>query len=483
MRTTTLASALLALTMMATAPSSAAEHGGRRYLAAQPNASAAAPLRARVPFAKLSRAQMSELQQDDRAVVKFAEGTAMRLRKAVFDLDEAAANLERAVRNGVDVAKLKLNVTALNDVLSKAGVQIRSVFAADEEQLKAEQEAGERRSGTELADLNLFFELQFAGKRKTDIIDLLLRLNELDVVESVWPKLAVANPRPFDIPPTTAPLTANQTYFAPASSGGIDVGYARQFPGGRGEGVRVVDVEAGWDVEHEDFPDIVDILGYNYFDPVRGYDHGTAAMGVLGAYENAYGMTGISPAASFYLSSNIFDAQATSNLALAMNVASNQAQSGGIILIEQSVFCGTGASGISLFCPAEYDNAVLEAIKSAIALGRIVIVTAGNSAQNLDDPKFNGQFTRNGASFSGAIYVGAGHPTTRQPLSFSNYGSRLDLQGWGQSVATLGYGDLQMFGNDVHQSYTATFNGTSSAGAIVAGAATILQGVRKARGL
>ena len=85
---------------------------------------------------------------------------------------------------------------------------------------------------------------------------------------------------------------------------------------------------------------------------------------------------------------------------------------------------------------------------------------------------------------SGAIIVGAGgSPLGGNNLArlwFSNYGSRLDLQGWGENVVTTGYGDLYT-GASKNEWYTSNFGGTSSASPIVAGAATVLQAVVKAR--
>ena len=86
---------------------------------------------------------------------------------------------------------------------------------------------------------------------------------------------------------------------------------------------------------------------------------------------------------------------------------------------------------------------------------------------------------------SGAIIVGAGAPGTavnaRSKLGFSSYGSRVDLQGWGSSVVTTGYGNQFSDPNpaDVTRDYTNTFGGTSGASPIVAGAAVSLQGVAK----
>ncbi|GAG48239.1 unnamed protein product, partial [marine sediment metagenome] len=81
---------------------------------------------------------------------------------------------------------------------------------------------------------------------------------------------------------------------------------------------------------------------------------------------------------------------------------------------------------------------------------------------------------------SGAIIVGAGAAPgctapPRSRLWFSTYGSRVDLQGWGECVVTAGYGDKQG-GGDPDEWYTGIFGGTSSASPIVAGAAAAVQG-------
>src|SRR5262249_9788145 len=91
------------------------------------------------------------------------------------------------------------------------------------------------------------------------------------------------------------------------------------------------------------------------------------------------------------------------------------------------------------------------------------------------------------------IMIGAGGPprdgfNDREKLDFSNYGSRVDVQGWGRMVATLDYGDLQSCEAEdddwryTDRHYTNQFSRTSSASPVVAGAAVLLQGVAKQRG-
>jgi hypothetical protein len=106
--------------------------------------------------------------------------------------------------------------------------------------------------------------------------------------------------------------------------------------------------------------------------------------------------------------------------------------------------------------------------------------TLGRGNVNLDQSSCDGLFDRN-VRDSGAIIVGAGDPSTRSRLGFSSYGSRVDVQGWGRSVTTTGYG-WAFDPGDIRQRYTHDFSGTSSASPIVAGAVLGIQGALKARG-
>jgi len=85
--------------------------------------------------------------------------------------------------------------------------------------------------------------------------------------------------------------------------------------------------------------------------------------------------------------------------------------------------------------PAEIQLSVFDAIKRATDAKIIVVEAAGNDDAwggiDLDDPTCNAIFDRN-VRDSGAIIVGAGSPVDRSRLPFSSYGSRVDVQGWGE---------------------------------------------------
>ena len=118
-----------------------------------------------------------------------------------------------------------------------------------------------------------------------------------------------------------------------------------------------------------------------------------------------------------------------------------------------------------------------------------MVEAAGNGAENLDDPlydragpgfpaawrnPFNRDEPRLGCGRRRRRCPAARDPRARSrarpvPAGFSNYGARVDAQGWGREVTTTGYGDLQG-GADEDVWYTDRFSGTSSASPIVVGA-------------
>lgn len=68
--------------------------------------------------------------------------------------------------------------------------------------------------------------------------------------------------------------------------------------------------------------------------------------------------------------------------------------------------------------------------------------------------------------------VGAGSSSfPHERMWFSNYGSRIDVYGWGENVDTTTAEQSRSAVN----LYTSSFSGTSSASPIIAGAATLVQ--------
>ena len=127
--------------------------------------------------------------------------------------------------------------------------------------------------------------------------------------------------------------------------------------------------------------------------------------------------------------------------------------------------------------PVEAEPAVFDAIKSATDQGIIVVEAAGNGSNDLDNfTNSAGKqvLNRTSGDFmdSGAIMVAAASSTDpHQPLSFTNFGSRIDCYAWGENIDTSGDG----WTGTGTTTYTGFFGGTSGASPIITGAALLLQ--------
>jgi subtilisin family serine protease len=287
-----------------------------------------------------------------------------------------------------------------------------------------------------------------------------------------------------------------QAYLDPAPHG-MDVRYAWTLPGGKGENVKIVDIEYNWNLTHNDLTAATS----NAFLLVKGIDrlpdaaqdegninHGTAVLGELVAADDGIGVTGIANKARLGLVNPLTNGT-TPDAAGAIRRAASKLEPGDLILLELSVagprfdpFVGRGLA------PIEFEPDIFAAIKEATQAGIIVVESAGNGFEDLDHPAYAGAFNRSNRD-SGAIIVGAGKPEgeiygsgpDRTRTEESNFGSRVDLQGWGRFVTTCGYGDRR-FEQGPNNWYTIDFAATSAATAMVAGAAAVLQSIVKERG-
>jgi len=422
---------------------------------------------------KMNLEQLRALPQTNQVVVKFREGEKVRLDGQRLS----------GMRSG--------QASLLANVLSQAGVSeaaIKPLHVAPPAELEREKDAAQRRSGRKLADLSLYFVIDLPpGASAAELAD---NLNSLGFVEFARPALRPAPPPVYVIPQAADPLpegdagrrqggspnlTTLQAYKGKAPRG---IGPIPPVPGADGDGMTFVDVEYDWALKHEDLglPSDRDIETLTP-DPFGGPDHGTAVLGILSGVPNSFGVTGIVPAARPFVA-RASTVQLGYQPARAIGLAMSVLNPGDVIVIEQQNWvCGTEDYG-----PLEYYQDVFDAISVATAKGIIVVAAAGNGSVNLDRAECLGAFDRR-LRDSQAIIVGAGSSADRSRLDFSSYGARVDVQGWGENVATTGYGDAFNPDNDVRRYYTRSFNGTSSATPIVAGAVLVIQGVRKACGL
>lgn len=435
------------------------------------------PLVPRPPAAKGS-ARLSAETTVDSIVIKFHEGTRVRLRGKSFAVLARSAREDRELeKHGLQAAQVENDVRAVQSLLAANG-RFRGLerhFSLDENVLAARRASGEARSGRELADLDLYFRVRIPeGTKHGDVETLLDSLNAIASVEVAYA------PPPAEVPADKPPLTPDfepyQDYLGPAPNG-IDAYHAWSYPGGRGDGTRIVDVEFAWRTTHEDMP-VLFHQGGMQSPSVSNRSHGTAVLGVMAAPDNGYGVTGIVNQADVG-----YESAYSQSVASAITNAAYAAGAGGVILIElHTAGPSTPASSCNCsgsqcdFVPMEYWQDNFDAIAAATAYGTIVVEAGGNGATNLDDPVYEGRFNR-WVRDSGAILVGASESNARTPACFTNYGSRVDMHGWGWNVATLGYGQLFNPNGDEDQWYTSSFSGTSSASPIVTGAAAAVVGV------
>lgn len=242
--------------------------------------------------------------------------------------------------------------------------------------------------------------------------------------------------------------TSIQNYLDPAPAG-IDARYAWTQKGGRGASIKLVDIEAGWNIDHIELPTVNREPMYGAINgpSVSPNDicHGTAVLSIFAGNNNAIGVSGIASDADVFAASASWghddspDQQWRWNVADAIHACIDHLGPGDIILLE--MHCpGPNSPGVEElgFVAIEYWDDQFAAVQTAVNAGITVIEAAGNGSENLDAAIYGGRFST-AVRDSGAILVGAGFPAIvskeysppHSRFSWSNYGSRVDLQGWG----------------------------------------------------
>jgi subtilisin family serine protease len=402
------------------------------------------------------------------------------------------------------------DVSPLRNLLQEfEGIKIRPLFGASEERLKAATAVKPVApiSNATIPDLSVFYQVEAPEELLDELAE---RFRQMNFVEAAYVRPPIELPyfpvRGLSVlpaePPTISPNFTSLQDYLDAAPGGIDAKFAWTISGGRGTNVNIIDIERDWLVSHEDlFQNLGGLISGSPSGTVNDRNHGTAVLGVIGGDDNGFGITGIAPDAYVRcISPSLgFDA--------AIKLAADILNPGDIILLEAQVygprynFQPSSPSSQLGMIPVQYYPATYAAITYATVIrGVIVVEAAGNGSEDLDDPLYSipqpqigilvSPFNRN-IGDNASIIVGAGAPPIgtngidngpdRSRLAFSNFGSCVDVQGWGAEVMTCGYGNKQG-GSDERFWYTDKFGGTSAASPMVVGALACIQGILKATG-
>ena len=359
----------------------------------------------------------------------------------------------------------------------------RVVRSVDPKKLLAMEKAAATSEFPPLHSLTSYWRLD-CRKLNTPIEELLKNLKELSEVDHAYIEKPVSDPTVDDDDDTYA---GDQDYLDPAPMG-IDARWAWTQANGDGAGVGFVDLEHSWNLDHEDLVAKAPTLSYgdNSYDEFEN-DHGTAVLGIVVGEDNEVGIVGIAPGVSSVRVVSRYDAtpdpgseEIEVNVASAIAHAAEIMAPGDVLLLEvQKYFAGS-------WLPTEIDDDNFDAIRLAVASGKIVVEAAGNGNTDLDtwiNEEGTRQLDRDPDNDSGAIMVGACESLPQHNrFENSNYGARLDCFAWGEDITTTGYGNLNPTATD-DRLYTNDFGGTSGAAAIIAGAALILQGMYKAKAI
>ena len=280
----------------------------------------------------------------------------------------------------------------------------------------------------------------------------------------------------------TNPDSVKQGYLDQAP-GGIDARHAWTVNGGCGDGrVQFIDIEYSWILNHEDLQGSGVRFLWGNQNESFDIEHGTSVLGVVLMQDNGLGGLGITPKVNAKVVSRTTPG-GTDSVEEAINNAVANLNIGDVILLE--IQLSDTDPPVKLW-PAEMEPLIFRQIELATSSGIIVVEAAANgdnrrgynlrtfideNGNRIFDPEFRD---------SGAILVAAASPSVRNgkhgKRRNSNYGERVNCYGWGSAVFTS---DAPAR-HPNERPYREDFRGTSSASAIIAGAAIAVQSVFEA---
>ncbi len=413
------------------------------------------------------------LELTGRVVVKLEEGLSVPLGDGqTTDLAGLGTMLGPSAQTAV--------FTQLAQLLGNA--PIRRVFDSATD-LQALVDAGKQNDPTyNPPDLLLFFEIDVpAGVDPDTLADLLGTWT--GIIEEAYVSAEPSDP----VTGTTNPFFAQQGFLAPSSGVDAPAAWAR---GADGSTIRLIDIEVGWFLGHEDLqPHQITLLAGANVPSHHG--HGTAVLGTILARDNILGGVGIAPGVQADIMSWSSSQQGPTIQELAKRIReATQSLSAGDVILLEAQFDGP-PSGPSLV-PVEIQTEVFQAILLATANDIVVVEAAGNGGGDLDQLTVSGKhiLDRTSSDFqgeSGAIMVAACSskiPHGAHPVS--NFGTRIDCNAWGDHMIVPGDVFDVTPVDDKHKYHLTPspdvgdvpFGHTSGASAIIAAVCVLVQHMR-----
>lgn len=281
---------------------------------------------------------------------------------------------------------------------------------------------------------------------------------------------------------------------------GVDVDAAWTLPGGQGKGEVLADLERGWHTGHVEFTGVTFIELPGGVQEDGDVPHGTQALSVALARENGQYVLGAAPqvatavlSAEKRVPSGDWVTEEALMEAIVELVASHPIGSVLLIEVQKAIkdFLPAGYSGAlkgDLLGPVEMKPEVFDVIQLAVANHIVVVEPAGNGGSEdaslgmgLDLDSADGAALLHGDS--GAIVVGQSYwiDGVHKVVPLGCTGKRINCFAWGFSVdaasVTPDTPDPVTGDSRFKDAKTSGFSGTSSASAIVAGTALVVQGL------
>jgi subtilisin family serine protease len=320
--------------------------------------------------------------------------------------------------------------------------------------------------------LRNLFKVKIENPTNERLLQVGIALEHLNIIDYCSLVSLEQVPPPNDILPITPNFESSQLYIQ--ANPGVNMQYAWNL-NLNAQGIKLRDVEYGFNKNHEELVDIATSIsaGMNISSSASNIytEHGTSVFGVLYGHKGSYGISGLAFGAQELILFPEWQQSGYDRINAVTQSIANSTQ--GDVIVYEMQMNGAGPSTTD-YILAEYEQVIWDLTKAATDSGIIIVAAAGNGNEDLDSSLYTSYRNRGD---SGAIIVGAGtSDTSHDKLFFSTYGSRVDLQAWGENVQTIGYSTAAtLINGDFNQSYYATFGGTSSATPIVASCAAVLQ--------